>query len=88
MNESIWKSCRCDGTLTLLNSRTRSASYRFQCSALLIPDDAMPYNWLLRLTDFPSAIKNITFLPAAWGEKKSVTSSSKNVRPEAPKPWA
>ena len=41
-----------------------------------------------RFTDFPNAIKNITLLPVAWGEKNSVTSSSKNVSPEAPRRWA
>ncbi len=68
-------------------------TYRFQPIAddaqrLLLPDNTMRYGWLVRLTDFPRAIKNITLLPAAWGEKNSVTSSSKNVRPEAPRPWA
>jgi len=42
----------------------------------------------LCFTDFPSAIKNITLFPAAWGEKSSVTSSSKKVSPEAPRRWA
>jgi outer membrane protein OmpA-like peptidoglycan-associated protein len=32
----------------------------------------------------PRATRNITLLSAAWGEKKRVTSSSKNVRPLAP----
>jgi hypothetical protein len=35
-------------------------------------------------TDLPKAIKNMTLLPAAWGEKNSVMSSSKKVSPEAP----
>jgi hypothetical protein len=42
----------------------------------------------LCFTDFPNAIKNITLLPAESGEKNSVTSSSKNVSPEAPSRWA
>ena len=68
-------------------------TYRFQPIAdyarrLLLPDDTMRYGWLVRLTDFPRAIRNITLLPAAWGEKNSVTSSSKNVSPEAPNAWA
>lgn len=41
-----------------------------------------------RFADFPNAIRNITLLPAACGEKNSVTSSSKNVSPEAPSRWA
>ena len=36
----------------------------------------------------PSAIRNITLLPWAWGEKNSVTASSKKVRPVAPNPRA
>ena len=56
--------------------------------SIFASDNTMRYGWRLRLTDFPRAIKNITLLPAAWGEKKSVTSSSKKVRPEAPRPWA
>ena len=38
----------------------------------------MTFNPFL-LTDFPNAIRNITLFPAAWGEKNSVTSSSKKV---------
>jgi hypothetical protein len=41
----------------------------------------------LRFCDFPNAIKNITLIPAAGGEKNSVTSSSKNVSPDAPRCW-
>lgn len=41
-----------------------------------------------RFTDFPNATRNITLLPAASGEKNSVTSSSKNVSPDAPRCWA
>jgi len=36
--------------------------------------------------DFPRAIRNIVLLPCACGEKNLVTSSSKNVRPLAPRP--
>lgn len=32
----------------------------------------------------PRATKNMTLLPLAWGEKNSVTSSSKKFNPEAP----
>jgi hypothetical protein len=39
-------------------------------------------------TDVPNAIKNMTLLPAACGEKKSVMSSLKKVSPEAPRRWA
>ncbi|MGZ8466215.1 MAG: hypothetical protein ACXWXT_11780 [Candidatus Binatia bacterium] len=83
-----------DALLTryLLEARTGanqfSSSLSLATLSVFPPDNAMPYSWLLRLTDFPRAIKNITLLPAAWGEKNSVTSSSKNVRPEAPRPWA
>ena len=38
--------------------------------------------------DGPTAIRNMTDFPAASGEKKSVTSSSKNVSPLAPHPRA
>jgi len=41
-----------------------------------------------RFADFPNASRNITLFPAAWGEKNSVTSSSKKVSPEAPRRWA
>ncbi len=34
------------------------------------------------------ATKNMTHLPSAWGEKNSVTSSSKKVSPVAPSLWA
>jgi len=36
----------------------------------------------------PRATRNMTLFPAACGEKNSVTSSSKNVSPVAPKRWA
>ena len=41
-----------------------------------------------RCAGWPIAIRNITLLPAACGEKNSVTSSSKKVRPVAPIPSA
>jgi hypothetical protein len=37
------------------------------------------------LPALPRATRNITLLSSAWGAKKRVTSSSKNVRPLAPK---
>jgi hypothetical protein len=37
-----------------------------------------------RLNARPGVIRNITLLPALWGEKNAVTSSSKNVSPVAP----
>ena len=37
---------------------------------------------------WPTALRNMTLLPAAWGEKNRVTSSSKNVSPVAPRPSA
>lgn len=36
----------------------------------------------------PNAMRNITLFPAACGEKKRITSSSKNVSPVAPIPTA
>src|SRR6266496_1020393 len=39
----------------------------------------------VRLSGCPNAIKNITLLPCACGEKNFVTSSSKNVNPVAPR---
>src|SRR6266516_7428423 len=42
----------------------------------------------VRFSECPNAIKNITLLPSAWGEKNFVTSSSKNVNPVAPRPSA
>jgi ABC-type molybdate transport system substrate-binding protein len=38
--------------------------------------DQTTANPFLCFTDLPNAIRNITLLPAAWGEKNSVTSSS------------
>ena len=37
---------------------------------------------------WPTAVRNNTLFPAACGEKNVVTSSSKNVKPVAPKCWA
>ena len=42
-----------------------------------------PAEWLRRAL-FPTAARNIALLPPACGEKKLVTSSSKNVSPLAP----
>ena len=40
------------------------------------------------LPALPRATRNMALLSAAWGAKKRDTSSSKNVRPLAPKRWA
>src|ERR671918_148208 len=39
----------------------------------------------LRRAVRPSAVRNIKLFPSAWGEKNSVTSSSRKVSPVAPK---
>src|SRR5215472_13742737 len=61
--------------LTNFNSRTLGEIANFRNS-----------NQSLRLADLPRASKNMTLLPAASGEKNSVTSSSKKVSPDAPRP--
>lgn len=47
----------------------------------------IPYRFR-RLAGFPRATRNMGLRPSASGEKNSVTSSSKNVRPVAPRRWA
>jgi hypothetical protein len=42
----------------------------------------------LRFNGFPIASKKMALLPFAWGEKNSITSSSKKVKPVAPRCWA
>ena len=50
--------------------------------------DTLVSYWGLRRARLPKAMRNMTLLPAAWGEKKLVTSSSKKVSPLAPTRWA
>ena len=51
-----------------------------------IGDD--PYYFGLRFSGLPIASKKMALFPFAWGEKNSMTSSSKKVSPVAPRCWA
>jgi len=65
-------------SLLVLPSPDRRAPARAAANHLVGP----------RPSGLPTAMRNITLLPSAWGEKKAVTSSSKNVSPVAPRPRA
>ena len=73
--------------MTRITAPPHGANYKIKKSGYvegIYYVNGRPVTRVLRPGEWPKALSKIALFPWAWGEKNSVTSSSKMVRPVAP----